>query len=344
MRVISTVLLLSALLASAQTDLPQGDALQKGIAEFNRGQYAAAQGWLEKAPDTAERETFLALIRAATGHCDTARQELAGQFAKDAGSELGRLAGLALTQCLLAEAKYDDAVPVLARLRSLHPADADVLYQCARLHMRAWNDTLYEMFRKTPNSYRVNQISAEIFEIQNRYPEAISEYRKAIEKNPTALNLHFRLGRALLLESHSPDNLALAQREFEAELKLNPADAAAEYETGQVLLVSQAPSEAVKHFERAVAITPDFAEALQALAKVRLDAKQYGEAIILLENVVRLQPANESAHYSLMLAYRNAGRSGDAAREQAVLDKLRESPQGEFTDFLKRLGEKAPKQ
>jgi tetratricopeptide (TPR) repeat protein len=152
------------------------------------------------------------------------------------------------------------------------------------------------------------------------------------------------LGRALLLESHSPDNLALAQHEFEAELKLNPADAAAEYETGQVLLVSQAPSEAMKHFVRAAAITPDFAEALQALAKMRLDAKQYAEAIVLLENVVRLQPANESAHYSLMLAYRNAGRPGDAAREQAVLDKLRESPQGEFTDFLKKLGEKAPKQ
>jgi hypothetical protein len=53
---------------------------------------------------------------------------------------------------------------------------------------------------------------------------------------------------------------------------------------------------------------------------------------------------NESAHYSLMLAYRNAGRPADAAKEQALLDKLRESPQGEFTDFLKRLGEKAPKQ
>jgi tetratricopeptide (TPR) repeat protein len=339
MRVISTVLLLSALLASAQDD-----PLQKGIAEFNRGQYAAAQSWLEKAPDTPGRRTFLALTHAATGHCETAHDELAGEFANDAASDLGRLAGLALTQCLLAEAKYDDAVPVLARLRSLHPADADVLYQSARLHMKAWNDTLYEMFRKTPNSYRVNQISAEIFEIQNRYPEAISEYRKAIEKNPAALNLHFRLGRALLQESHSPDNLALARREFEAELKLNPADAAAEYETGQVLLVSQAPDEAVKHFQRAVALAPDFAEALQALAKIRLDAKQYAEAIVLLENVVRLQPVNESAHYSLMLAYRNAGRLADAAREQALLDKLRESPQGEFTDFLKRLGEKAPKQ
>ena len=339
MRATSALLLLSALLARAQDD-----SLQKGIAEFNRGQYADAQAWLEKAPDSPQRRTFLALTHAATGHCDTAREELAGEFAKDAASELGRLAGLALTQCMLAEGNYDDAGPVLARLRALHPSDADVLYQCARLHMKAWNDTLYEMFLKTPNSYRVNQISAEIFEIQNRYPEAISEYRKAIEKNPAALNLHFRLGRALLLESHSPDNLALARREFEAELVLNPADAAAEYETGQILLVSQAPEEAVKHFERAVAITPNFPEAMQALAKARLDAKQYPEAIILLENVVRLQPANESAHYSLMLAYRNAGRAADAAREQAELDKLQKSPQGEFTDFLKKLGEKAPKQ
>ncbi len=120
------------------------------------------------------------------------------------------------------------------------PADADVLYQSARLHMKAWNDTLFEMFQKAPTSYRVNQISAEIFEIQGRYAEAAAEYRKAIEKNPAALNLHFRLGRALLLESHSPENLALARREFEAELALNPGDAVAEYEIGQILLAGQA--------------------------------------------------------------------------------------------------------
>jgi tetratricopeptide (TPR) repeat protein len=339
MRVISTALLLTAVLARAQDD-----PLQKGIAEFHRGQYAAAEAWLEKAPDSPQRRTFLALTRAATGHCDTAQPDLAEQFANSADPELRRLAGLAVTQCQLAEGHYDDAVPVLARLKALYPSDADVLYQCARLHMRAWNDTLYEMFRKTPSSYRVNQISAEVFEIQNRYAEAIAEYRKAIEKNPAALNLHFRLGRALLLESHSPDNLALARREFEAELALNPTDAVAEYELGQILLVSQQPAEALKRFERAVGLSPNFPEALQAVAKARIDAKQYPEAIILLEKVVRLQPANESAHYSLMLAYRNAGRTADAAREQAELDKLRQSPQGEFTDFLKRLGEKAPKQ
>jgi Flp pilus assembly protein TadD len=75
-----------------------------------------------------------------------------------------------------------------------------------------------------------------------------------------------------------------------------------------------------------------------------MERKQYGDAATLLERVVRLQPSNESAHYSLMMAYRNAGRTADAAREQAALEKLRQAPEGEFTEFLKRLGEKAPKQ
>src|SRR5450631_2565359 len=172
-RAISTVLLLAAVLTRAEDD-----ALKKGIAEFNRGRYAVALTWLEKAADSPQRRTFLALTRAATGHCESAQPELAGEFERSVDSELRRLAGLALTQCQLSQGHYDDAVPVLARLRTLYPSDADVLYQSARLHMRAWNDTLYEMYQKAPGSYRVNQISAEIFEIQNRYQEAASEYRK----------------------------------------------------------------------------------------------------------------------------------------------------------------------
>jgi tetratricopeptide (TPR) repeat protein len=317
MRGISAILPLAALAAYGQQDLPQ------------------------KAADGPQRRAFLALAQAAGGHCDAALPNLASQFAEASDPELRRLVGLALSQCDLAQGHYDEAFPVLARLKALYPDDADVLYQTARLHMKAWNDTLFEMFRKVPSSYRVNQISAEIFEIQGRYAEAAAEYRKAIEKNPAGLDLHFRLGRALLLQSHAPDNLALARREFEAELGLNPGDAVAEYEIGQILLTGQDTASAVKRFERAASLDPGFAEALQAVAKARMDAKEYDEAITLLEKVVRLQPANESAHYSLMLAYRNAGRTSDAAAQQVALDKLRQAPEGEFTDFLKRLGDKA---
>jgi tetratricopeptide (TPR) repeat protein len=339
MRVISAALLLTALAAGAQQD-----PLEKGIAEFHRGEYAAAQASLEKAPDSVQRRAFLAMARAASGHCDAARPDLAQQFAETPDAELRRLTGLALCQCNLAQGHYDEAFPVLARLKALYPGDADVLYQAARFHMKAWNDTLFEMFQKVPSSYRVNQISAEVFEIQGRYAEAAAEYRKAIEKNPAAIDLHFRLGRALLLQSHSPENLALARREFEAELSLNPGDAVAEYEIGQIMLTGPDAAAAIKRFERAASLDPGFAEALQAVARSRMDAKEYAEAIALLEKVVRLQPANESAHYSLMMAYRNAGRTADAAEQQAALDKLRQAPEGEFTDFLKRLGDKAPPQ
>ena len=324
------------------------DPVAKGIEEFHRGQYQAAQATLEQALQTKPADpyarTFLALARAATGGCGTATNALAEAFAKNSDADLRRLAGLALAQCHLSRGRLGEALPVVLALEKEFPADADVLYEAAKVHMRAWNDILYRLFQNAPASYRVNQISTEIFEIQARYPEAVAEYRKAVSKNPTALNLHFRLGRALLLESHAPDVLAEARKEFEVELKLNPQDAVAEYEIGQILLTENKPAEAGPHLERAVARSPDFPEALISLAKMRADSKKYADAIRLLEHAVELRPLNESAHYNLMLAYRNAGRGDDALREKAAIDKLQRPPQGEFTEFLKKLGEKAPSQ
>jgi tetratricopeptide (TPR) repeat protein len=200
------------------------------------------------------------------------------------------------------------------------------------------------MYQKTPSSYRVNQLSAEIFEIQGKYPEAIGEYQKAIAKKPSAINLHYRLGRAILLQSsNNPAAREKARQQFEAELALNPSDAAAEYQVGMILQLQQKETEAARHFERALELRPDFPEALIAVGKSRNAAKQYKDAVQLFERAVKLQPRSEAAHYNLMMAYRNAGRSADAQREKAELEKLQRPPDGEFSDFLKRLGEKAPR-
>jgi len=146
------------------------------------------------------------------------------------------------------------------------------------------------------------------------------------------------------MQSHAPEAMDEARGDFAAELKLNPNDAVAEYEIGQILLAENKPQEAAPRLERALALAPDFAEALLAVARMRSDAKRYDDAIQLLERAARLQPENESVHYNLMLAYRNAGRNADALREKDVIDKLQRPPAGEFTEFLKKLGEKAPNQ
>jgi len=323
MRAISILLLL---VATAAAD----DALNRGVEAFHAGRYAEARTYLEQSKD-AQAPVFLALVQAATGGCKAAAPRLAEAFAHEAEPALRKLAGEALVSCVESNLKAD------------YPGDADVLYQAARSHLRAWNDVVYQMFQKTPGSYRVNQISGEILEIQGKYREAAAEYRKAIEKNPRALDLHFRLGRAILIDSQGPEALADALREFEAELALNRGDAAAEYEVGQILTAQGKRDAAVGRFEHALELRPDFIEAMVAVGRARLEDKRYADAIALLKRAIGLEPRNETAHYSLMMAYRNSGDLDAAKREKAVLDELQKPPEGEFTDFLKKLGEKPPK-
>jgi tetratricopeptide (TPR) repeat protein len=319
---------------------------EQGISAFQHGHYVEAcrllDGAVSRDPKDEHARAFLALARAGAGHCADAIPELAKRFEDSADPDLARLSGLTLVQCLVARGEMDQAVPVTTQLAAKYPDDADVLYQTARLHMKAFNDVTRRMFERTPASYRVNQLSAEIFETQDRFAEAAAEYRKAIEKNPQALDLHFRLGRAILLESHSPEALVRARGEFEAELALNADDAAAEYQIGQILTAAAKPAEALPHYEKALALSPDFVEAALAVGKMRVQSRRFPEAIELLEHVVALDGRNEAAHYNLMIAYRNSGQMDKARSEQQEYEKLQRTPEGEFTDFLKKLGEKPP--
>ncbi len=332
---VTNLLLFVALLQTGPAEI--------GIQEFTHGDFAAARKHLEQAAPGTQTSLYLALTRAAMGECEAVAPALKQQYAGSA-PDTKRLAGLALVQCHIAAKRFTDAAPVIAQLETEFPSDADVLYVAANFYMKAWNDAIYRLYQNAPASFRVDQLSAEVFESQGKLDEAIGEYRKAIVKNPQAVNLHYHLGRALLMRSHDAAALEEAIREFEAELKLNPADAVAEYQIAQILIAQQKPSDASAHFERAAQLRPDFPEALIAVAKLRSDAKQYDRAIALLERAVKLQPRAEAAHYNLMIAYRNAGRMADAQREKAELDKIQRPPEGEFTDFLKRLGEKAPPQ
>jgi tetratricopeptide (TPR) repeat protein len=322
MRVIS-ILLLAVLPALGD------DSFSQGLQAFHAGRYAEARGYFEQSKDS-QALVFLALVQAATGGCTEAVPRLAAAFAHPVDATIRRFTGEALLSC------------IESNLRTDYPSDADVLYQSARAHLRAWNDIVYQMFQKNPGSYRVNQMSGEIFEIQGKYREAATEYRKAIEKNPRALDLHFRLGRVILIDSQGPDALENARREFEAELALNAGDAAAEYEVGQILIAQSRRDAGANHLERALTLRPDFVEALLAVGRARLQDKRYEEAISLLNRAVKLRPQSEPAHYSLMMAYRNSGDLEAAKREKAILDQLQKPPEGEFTEFLKKLGEKSP--
>ncbi len=316
----------------------QAQSVLEGIELFEKSRYLEAEAALEGLPDKRAR-AFVALARAVTGRCSQAAEGLRSAFDEKSDPQVRRLAGLALARCRIAEEDFDGALTFLNRLASEFPADGDVLYETARLHLKAWNAAVERMFDRAPASFRVNQLSAEIFEIRGQFSEAVAEYRRAVEKNPQAINLRYRLGRALLMESHEPEALQAARREFEAELRLNPNDAVAEYQIAQILEVEGKHEEARQRLENAVRLDPDFPEALIALGRALSAQKNDPRAVELLERAVELAPQSESAHYNLMLAYRNAGREAEALEIKKRLDELQRPPEGEFTDFLRRIGE-----
>jgi len=321
-------------------------ALIDGLTAYRDGHYSLALKRLKEASDAdpANRRArvYLALTQAATGDCGAALGELNRAASQPEDGTLARLAGLAASKCEVNAGKTAAALALLENLEKRYPKDADILYAIAKLHMKAFNDATLTMFQRAPASYRVHELSAEIFEVENRYPEAVGEYRKAIAQNPQAPDLHFRLGRALLLASHDAAALDAAKAEFEAELRLNPEDAACEFQLAQIAQAQNRADDARQHFSRALELSPDFADALVALGKIESKMKQFSQAIGHLERATALQPANENAHYALMLAYRDAGETAKAKAEKATLDKLQRPAEGEFTEFLKKLGEKPP--
>lgn len=319
---------------------------ETGIAAFKQGRYSVALKNLTQAaanPADKTARVFLSLTKAALGDCRAALPGLTGNTGS-LNPVLYRLSGLAAVKCYSLTGNSADASSLLQRLEARFPKDADVLYTSAKLHMAAFNDATLAMFERVPASYRVHELSAEIFEVENRYSDAVAEYRKAIALNPSAPELHFHLGRAILLQSHSPESMANASAEFKAELKLSPEDSASEFQLGQISVAQGNAAEGKLHFERALAISSTFVQALIALGKIHLQFKQYAEAIAVLTRAIRIQPANEAAHYALLTTYRNNGQMDKAKAEKATLDRLQRPPQGEFSNFLKKLGEKQPEQ
>src|SRR5947209_8518688 len=258
MRAIKALLCL-ALTASAAD-------VSDGIAAFNQGRYSEAQKLLQQqAAGNGDQRApvYLALTQAALNNCDAALPVLASAIAD---RDLSRLAGLAATRCYSTGGNTTKALSLIEDLKTRFPDDADILYVAAETEMKAFNDTSFAMFQRAASSYRVHELSARIFETQNRFSDAVAEYRKAIDINPHAPDLHFRLGRAILLESHSPEALHKAAAAFSDELKISPEDGACEFQLGQIAAVQGSSSEARQHFERALELNPKFVTASIALA------------------------------------------------------------------------------
>lgn len=291
----SYVLLLSSLLL-----------IQTALGQTARRSSAPAVG--------AEVERVIAL--AESGHCSQALPLLKKFIHQTSDRELKKRMGLDGLHCAMTHNSPFESLAFLSVLSRDFPHDPEVLYASTHAFSDLSLLASQQLAREAPFSFQVHELNAEALELQQKWDEAATEYRRILEINPFLPGIHARLGRALLSKPQpSPEVVAQAKKAFEQELEIDPRNASAEYVLGELAKDDNDLATAIRHFSTATKLDPEFAEAYFGLGSVLTASKQFAEAISPLETYEKMAPDSPTGHYQLALAYAGAGRKDDANRE-----------------------------
>lgn len=266
-------------------------------------------------PAAAAKQTVSLAER---GNCKAALQLLKKSTPRLTDKELKLKAGVATMRCAMNSEQTDAALETIQILNREFPHDPDVLYLTTHAYSDLSTRASLELVRTAPDSYQAHEMNAEALEMQGKWEEAAAEYRKILDKNPELPGIHFRLGRLILSKPETPSMQEDAKKEFEAELKIDPNNAGAEYILGEFARQQAQWEDAIQHFTKATKLDAGFANAQLGLGMSFLGDGKPVEAITPLDRYVKLQPGNPAGHYQLAMAYNRAGRKDDAKREAAL--------------------------
>jgi predicted Zn-dependent protease len=251
------------------------------------------------------------------GRCHEALTALRPRLTRIADKKLRISAAMAQARCGMAVGDSDAAVSALLEMKRLAPSDPQVLYIWTHYFSQLADRSAQQLVSTAPQSIEAQKLRAEALESQQKWAEASSLYREILGKDPQAPEIHYRLAQ-ILLEQSSSGNTQQARNELQAELKINPKNAAAEFVLGELARREGQWDTASKHFGRASELDAGFIEASLALGMSLNSAGKFAEAIPPLERYVKTQADDPAGHYQMAIAYARTGNKAGAARESQL--------------------------
>lgn len=233
-----------------------------------------------------------------------------------ADKQLKYQSAMATARCAMSLEQTETAVSSLLLLNREFPHDPQVLYTTTHFYSELASRASRELATAAPDSVEAQKLEAEAFESQGNWDKAMAQYQKILEQDPRASEIHYRLGRILL--SRAPSDPDGAKKEFEQELKIDPANASAEFMLGETARQAGQWDEAASHFAKASQLDEGFVEAYLALGMSLNGGGKFSSAVAPLEKYVKMQPADPAGHYQLATSYARTGRKPDADREIAL--------------------------
>lgn len=259
---------------------------------------------------------------AAKGQCEKALPILKRSVGRISDKDLKYRAAMATARCAMSLDQTETAVNALTAMQRDFPNDPQVLYIATHYFSELATRASQRLAAVAPSSYQAHELEAEADESQGKWDDALAEYHEILKQNPDLPGIHYRMGRLRLSAPETTTSTDEAGREFEAELKIDPANASAEFFLGEIARRAGRWDESTPHFSRAAKIDPGFSEAFLALGMSLNSSQKFAEAVAPLEKYVKMEPADPAGHYQLSLSYSQTGRKDEAAREMAVQQEI----------------------
>jgi tetratricopeptide (TPR) repeat protein len=154
-------------------------------------------------------------------------------------------------------------------------------------------------------------------------PEAVEDYRRALETDPQHEGAGLRLGEVLLQTGKIPEAEAL----FRNLLRRSPGSPGALLGLSRCLRSQGKIAEGRAALDKLLEKHPRHVEGLTEHAQADLEVGKVDTALALVRKAVELRPHDYTANYCLMLCLRRAGRQQEAEQLTVRLKQFNEDQQ-----------------
>lgn len=274
---------------------------------------------LSASSQTPEQEKPLTLLQ---GESDNVSEVEALEVLKTNPSHLG--AHITLAALAHRKGKVDLARGYLLQALTMSPENAEVHHQLAlnHGHRRDWNKAVQEMseaLRIRPDHpiYRFNL--GVLFYNSGSYPQALDQFRRALQLEPHNFAFHFSFASTLEAEK----KLLEAEAEFTKIIEKNARQARAFSARGAVRMQLGKSEEAGQDAERAISLEPTLADAHYLLGKIYEQDQDMQRALDAYSRTAQLEAGHLNAHYRLSLIFGRLGHKEEARLETATFQSLK---------------------
>ena len=148
-----------------------------------------------------------------------------------------------------------------------------------------------KLLRGDPGNPLRHDAVASLYLDEQRFDDAIAEFRESLRLNRESAPTHYNLAFALSVRGKREDAIA----ELEEAIRIDPDYAQAHNNLGAMLQVRGNTADALAHFERAVALRPDNVEARANLGQLLSNLGRQAEAADQFAAVLAMRPDHVQA-------------------------------------------------